>query len=147
MTLYQYTVCPWCNKARAALDYCKVPYHAVEVHPLFRAELKWSAYKKVPVLLLPNGDQVNDSSAIVDELWQRHRPEVASKPEESTKRGCAHAPRCSCGCDINIVRGTACSCIACACIAGRAYVRPVKPCASRSHCRRCASRRLAVVTL
>lgn len=89
MTLFQYTVCPWCNKAKAALDYCGVPYHTVEVHPLFRGELKWSAYKKVPVLLLPSGEQINDSSAIVDALWERHRPQPPDKA--GPKRACAPA--------------------------------------------------------
>ncbi len=48
VTLYQYDPCPYCNKARAYLDYCKVPYTLVEVNPLTKAEIKFSEkYQKV----------------------------------------------------------------------------------------------------
>ena len=39
----------------------------MEVNPLTKAELKWSDYKKVPVVLL-DGEQINDSSAIISRL-------------------------------------------------------------------------------
>eukprot|EP00887_Chlorella_sp_A99_P000269 scaffold13.g269.t1 len=75
--VYQYEVCPFCCKVKAFLDYHKargdrssapaIPYRVVEVNPLTKAELKWSEYKKVPVVVL-DGEQVNDSSAIVSRL-------------------------------------------------------------------------------
>lgn len=53
---------------KAFLDYHKIPYRAVEVNPLTKSELKWSEYKKVPVVLLDGNEQVNDSSAIISRL-------------------------------------------------------------------------------
>ena len=29
--MFQYEICPFCNKIKAVLDYCKVPYDTVEV--------------------------------------------------------------------------------------------------------------------
>ncbi len=66
IVLYQYEVCPFCNKARRArmhtscrvlipwrpsqlkafLDFHKIPYKVVEVNPLSKKELKWSTYGK-----------------------------------------------------------------------------------------------------
>lgn len=65
--VYQYDVCPFCCKVKAFLDYHKIPYRCVEVNPLTKAELKWSEYRKVPVVLV-DGQQVNDSSAIISRL-------------------------------------------------------------------------------
>ena len=81
-TLYQYEVCPWCNKAKAVLDYKGVPYHAVEVHPLFKSEIKWSEYRKVPILLLADGQQVNESNKIVDMIFEQ-----PASDEAPPKRG------------------------------------------------------------
>ena len=50
LTLYQYATCPYCCKTRAFLDYYQVPYSVVEVNPLFRREIKFSEYRKVPIL-------------------------------------------------------------------------------------------------
>eukprot|EP01024_Parvocaulis_polyphysoides_P011169 TRINITY_DN13927_c0_g1_i1.p1 TRINITY_DN13927_c0_g1~~TRINITY_DN13927_c0_g1_i1.p1 ORF type:complete len:356 (-),score=70.28 TRINITY_DN13927_c0_g1_i1:284-1351(-) len=66
-TLYQYQICPFCNKVRAFLDYHNIPYKIVEVNPVSKAELKWSQYKKVPVLVMDE-EQVNDSNAIISRL-------------------------------------------------------------------------------
>ena len=38
--LYQYDVCPFCNKVQAFLDFHNVSYTAVEVNPLTKAEMK-----------------------------------------------------------------------------------------------------------
>ena len=64
--LYQYAICPFCNKTKAVLDYANVPYEAVEVNPLSKAEIKWSKdYRKVPIAR--QGDQVwKGSDAITD---------------------------------------------------------------------------------
>eukprot|EP00818_Percolomonas_sp_WS_P007713 CAMPEP_0117440810 /NCGR_PEP_ID=MMETSP0759-20121206/3288_1 /TAXON_ID=63605 /ORGANISM="Percolomonas cosmopolitus, Strain WS" /LENGTH=372 /DNA_ID=CAMNT_0005232599 /DNA_START=122 /DNA_END=1240 /DNA_ORIENTATION=+ len=69
VTLFQYQVCPFCCKTRAFLDKHKIPYKMVEVHPMGKAELKWSQYKKVPVVII-NGVQLNDSSVIITSLSQ-----------------------------------------------------------------------------
>ena len=38
------------------------------MNPLTKAELKWSEYKKVPVIVLDGSEQVNDSSLIISRL-------------------------------------------------------------------------------
>ncbi|XP_010874537.1 prostaglandin E synthase 2 isoform X1 [Esox lucius] len=68
LTLYQYKTCPFCSKVRAFLDYHGLPYEIVEVNPVMRKEIKWSTYRKVPILMV-NGDvQLNDSSVIISAL-------------------------------------------------------------------------------
>jgi microsomal prostaglandin-E synthase 2 len=63
--LYQYEACPFCNKVRAYLDAQRVPYTVVEVEPMFKAQLAWQDYKKVPLAVV-NGRAVADSNAIID---------------------------------------------------------------------------------
>lgn len=45
----------------AFLDYYDVPYKVVEVNPLSKKEIKWSDYKKVPIVVM-DGEQLQDSS-------------------------------------------------------------------------------------
>jgi microsomal prostaglandin-E synthase 2 len=70
LTLYQYQVCPFCNKAQTGLEYFGVPHKRVEVHPLSKKEMKFSEYRMVPFLVIENekGEktQVNGSDDIVD---------------------------------------------------------------------------------
>ena len=40
VVLYQYDVCPFCNKVKAFLDYHNIPYDVVEVNPLTKTEIK-----------------------------------------------------------------------------------------------------------
>ncbi|XP_015586173.1 prostaglandin E synthase 2 [Cephus cinctus] len=71
LTLYQYQTCPFCCKVRVFLDYYGISYDVVEVDPVLRNEIKWSNYKKVPILLakVDKGYQpLNDSSMIVSLL-------------------------------------------------------------------------------
>ena len=71
--LYQYEICPFCNKLKALLDLHRVPYATTEVNPLTKGEIKsWSGgYRKVPITLFGE-EQVNDSPVIatrvMDEL-------------------------------------------------------------------------------
>ena len=51
LTLYQFQSCPFCCKVRAALDYYGFPYKVVEVNSVTKKQLKFSEYKKVPVLV------------------------------------------------------------------------------------------------
>ena len=46
----------------AFLDYHDIPYKVVEVNPLSKKEIKWSDYKKVPILTV-DGEQLVDSSS------------------------------------------------------------------------------------
>ena len=59
LTFYQYRTCPFCCKARAYLNYCDIPYTVVEVNPLFKREMKFSQYKKVPFIVTKDGLQVS----------------------------------------------------------------------------------------
>uniref|UniRef100_A0A0G4GUM1 Prostaglandin E synthase 2 n=1 Tax=Chromera velia CCMP2878 TaxID=1169474 RepID=A0A0G4GUM1_9ALVE len=78
LELYQYESCPFCRKVRVCLDYLKLPYKVVEVHPLHKKELKGlptKDYKKVPQLVFrsksnPEADPMVliDSKRIVHSL-------------------------------------------------------------------------------
>lgn len=82
LKLFQYQSCPYCCKVRAALDFFGLEYEVVEVDALRRAALRWSAYRKVPVLVaikeenpkdearavLSSSMQLNDSTLIVSIL-------------------------------------------------------------------------------
>lgn len=46
----------------AYLDYRNIPYEVIEVDPLRKKELKFSNYKKVPILIVGE-EQLNDSSS------------------------------------------------------------------------------------
>uniref|UniRef100_A0A3Q1I029 Prostaglandin E synthase 2 n=2 Tax=Anabas testudineus TaxID=64144 RepID=A0A3Q1I029_ANATE len=68
LTLYQYKTCPFCSKVRAFLDYHGLPYEIVEVNPVMRKEIKWSTYRKVPILMVDDEVQLNDSSVIISSI-------------------------------------------------------------------------------
>lgn len=86
VTLYQYEVCPFCNKVRAFLDYYKVPYRVVEVDPMGKRELAQFSkeYRKVPIAVV-NGMQVNGSGAIIEAVTVS-MDELEEKPLASVKR-------------------------------------------------------------
>ncbi|KAJ4713539.1 prostaglandin E synthase 2-like [Melia azedarach] len=88
VVLYQYEACPFCNKVKAFLDYYDIPYKVVEVNPLSKKEIKWSEYKKVPILTV-DGEQLVDSSAIIDKLGNKivpnKRVNSASDDDEEKK--------------------------------------------------------------
>ena len=67
LTLYQYQTCPFCSKVRAFLDYYGLEYTKVEVNPLFKKELKFTSYKKVP-FVVADDIEVADSSLIISAL-------------------------------------------------------------------------------
>jgi len=78
ITLYQYEVCPFCNKVRAFLDFHGIPYTVVEVNPMSKAELKSVSLVqkkkeagekvKVPVVVLDNGREMCESGDIITEI-------------------------------------------------------------------------------
>ncbi|KAJ4966476.1 hypothetical protein NE237_018325 [Protea cynaroides] len=87
VVLYQYEACPFCNKVKAFLDYYDIPYKVVEVNPLSKKEIKWSDYKKVPIVTV-DGEQLVDSSDIVDKLSCKIHPEksVNSLPDDDEEK-------------------------------------------------------------
>ncbi|CAF1503087.1 unnamed protein product, partial [Didymodactylos carnosus] len=69
LTLYQYITCPFSCKVRAYLNYNRIPYDIVEVNSILRREVKWSSYKKVPVVVVEDEKlQLNDSSLILSAI-------------------------------------------------------------------------------
>ncbi|WCJ42078.1 Prostaglandin E synthase 2 [Euphorbia peplus] len=73
VVLYQYEACPFCNKVKAVLDYYDIPYKVVEVHPFTKKQIKWSEYKKVPILTV-DGEHLVDSSDIINKLSSKILP-------------------------------------------------------------------------
>ena len=59
--LYQYETCPFCCKIRTYLDYYGIEYKKVEVHPIFKREISFSDYKKVPIVIADDEIQVINS--------------------------------------------------------------------------------------
>ncbi|KAL0323207.1 UNVERIFIED_CONTAM: Prostaglandin E synthase 2 [Sesamum angustifolium] len=90
VVLYQYEACPFCNKVKAFLDYYDIPYKIVEVNPISKKEIKWSDYKKVPILMV-DGEQMVDSSDIIDKLTNKISPDSSTdsfgEDEEKKWRG------------------------------------------------------------
>lgn len=71
LSLFQYQTCPFCCKVRAFLEYYGIPYDVVEVNPVLRQQIKFSKYKKVPILLIEDEkgcQQLNDSTVIISML-------------------------------------------------------------------------------
>lgn len=70
LRLYQFQACPFCCKVRAFLDYYGFGYEVVEVDSLSRRQIRFSEYKKVPIVVARAWDnrQLNDSSFIVSLL-------------------------------------------------------------------------------
>ncbi len=65
ITVYQYKICPFCNRVKAYLDYLNIPYRTIEVNPLTKGEISFSKdYKKVPLVTFDD-TQVNDSTPIL----------------------------------------------------------------------------------
>ena len=72
-TLYQYTVCPFCCKIRALLNYKNIKCNFVEVNPLNKKEIRFSKdYKKVPIFVDEKGNQVNDSTPIMRYIEEKY---------------------------------------------------------------------------
>ncbi|XWS25930.1 hypothetical protein CRYUN_Cryun27aG0109600 [Craigia yunnanensis] len=85
VVLYQYEACPFCNKVKAFLDYNNIPYKIVEVNPISKKEIKWSDYKKVPILKV-DGEQMVDSSDIINKLFHRINPDSSIPDGDEEKK-------------------------------------------------------------
>ncbi|XP_032527364.2 prostaglandin E synthase 2 [Danaus plexippus] len=71
LVLFQYRTCPFCCKVRSYLDARGINYEVVEVDAVLRQAIRWSNYKKVPILLakVDGGyQQLLDSTAIISML-------------------------------------------------------------------------------
>jgi microsomal prostaglandin-E synthase 2 len=70
VTLYQFSLCPFCNKVRSGLELKGISYTATEVNPRNKAELPplpSEAPRKVPVLDV-DGELIWDSTTILQQL-------------------------------------------------------------------------------
>ena len=67
VVLYEFAASPYCCTVRALLNLSKIPYTIVPVNMGSKAELKFSKYKKVPVITV-NSLQINDSEQIMKVL-------------------------------------------------------------------------------
>ncbi|CAM9598355.1 unnamed protein product [Choristocarpus tenellus] len=86
--LYQYKICPFCNKLKAVMDFLGVPYSVTEVNPLTKKEISFSEdYKKVPIMRM-EGKFMRESSDIIQALLDRLRETGAMTDTE-------HASFCS----------------------------------------------------
>lgn len=84
--LYQYAVCPFCCKVKAALRYKGIDYETIEVHPLNKKEIAFSkGYKKVPIWVEANGTQVNDSTPIMRFLDKNYNSKAIFETEEKNQ--------------------------------------------------------------
>lgn len=85
--LYQYAACPFCWKVRALLDYKKIAYETVEVHPINKKEIAFSeGYKKVPIYQDEEGKVTVDSSLIMRLIDSQHGSSVFTNDELSESK-------------------------------------------------------------
>jgi len=65
--LYQYKICPFCNRVKSYLDYLQIEYDTIEVNPLSKGEISKLEVKakKVPIAVI-NGAVIEDSKTIID---------------------------------------------------------------------------------
>ena len=72
LTLYQYAICPFCNKVKALLDYAKQDYDIVEVNPLSKAELKQfdESYRKVPIMTMGSSPSTTNTNNEDNDIQQ-----------------------------------------------------------------------------
>jgi microsomal prostaglandin-E synthase 2 len=84
--LFQYAVCPFCQKVDAILAYKKVPFEAVEVHPLNKKEIGFSEnYKKVPIYIDQEGRQINDSTPIMRNIDSTYPDRPVFETDQAAK--------------------------------------------------------------
>lgn len=92
INLYQFELCPFCHKVKAALDVKGLPYRKIEVNPYSKAELPplpEGTPKKVPVLEF-EGRVIQDSTAILAFLEERFHDQNPLLPvDEAGKRKAA----------------------------------------------------------
>ena len=92
ITLYQFELCPFCNKARAGLELRGISYSPVEVNPMNKREISHidadeDGRKKVPIIEF-EGNVVRDSSVILrwaESLEGNQVKLLREKPEEMAR--------------------------------------------------------------
>ena len=89
LNLYQFELCPYCHKVKAALDLKGIPYNKIEVNPMTKEELKGlgpapAGRRKVPVVEF-NGTVIRDSSEIIRWLDTLEFDGINLVPKEEPK--------------------------------------------------------------
>jgi glutaredoxin len=88
VTLYQFELCPYCHKVKAAMEAKGIAFTKVEVNPMNKKELPplpEGAPRKVPVIRV-NGDTVFDSTKIVEYLEARDSSGLRLTPADPKMR-------------------------------------------------------------
>ena len=88
ITLYQFELCPYCHKARAALEAKGLAFTKVEVNPMSKKELPplpEGAKRKVPVLEI-EGRIIQDSTDILTFLDERFPDRAPFLPNDPVAR-------------------------------------------------------------
>lgn len=90
LNLYQFELCPYCHKVKAALDLKGIPYNKIEVNPMSKEELKGlgpapAGRRKVPVVEF-NGTVIRDSSEIIRWLDTLEFDGINLVPKDEPKR-------------------------------------------------------------
>jgi glutathione S-transferase len=84
ITLYSFAISPFVHKVAAVLDYKRLPYRTVPIHPLRKAEIKFSAKKLVPIID-DAGTIVEDSTDILLYLEEKY-PTPPALPADAAAR-------------------------------------------------------------
>lgn len=85
-TLYEYTVCPFCWKIKAILNFKKIPFERIEVNPINKKEIAFSPdYRKVPIFIDANGKQINDSTPIMRYIDEHYPQQKVFEKDASAK--------------------------------------------------------------
>ncbi len=88
VTLYEFSLCPFCNKVRAGLELKGIPFESVEVSPRSKVELPplpERTPKKVPVLQCGD-DTVADSTTILNYLEEKFPEGASFHPKDAELR-------------------------------------------------------------
>lgn len=89
ITLYAFTISPFVHKVAAMLDYKKLPYRTVGIHPLKKSEIAFSTKKLVPIID-DGGTIVEDSTDILRYLEEKY-PTPPALPADPAARSAVWA--------------------------------------------------------
>lgn len=87
-TLYEFSLCPFCNKVRSGLELKGIEFDSIEVSPRSKVELPplpEGTPKKVPVLQM-NGATIADSTAILNYLEDHVPGKLSFRPSSPEAR-------------------------------------------------------------
>lgn len=86
--LYQFELCPFCHKVKAAMDAKGIPYSKIEVNPYTKKELPdlpEGTPRKVPIVQF-DGETIQDSTTILSRLEERFPDQTPLLPADEQLR-------------------------------------------------------------